>query len=72
MLMKTGLKHNCVKAQCQASLKSVSVHTCVSTGVCRCACASGLGTKLQGAAPPRSACVAARAVRGMAISLENG
>lgn len=57
MLMKTGLKHNCVKAQFQVSLKSISMYICVSTGVCRCACASGLRTKLQGAAPPRSACV---------------
>lgn len=57
MLMKTGLKHNCVKAQGPASLKSISVHVCVSTGVCRSVYASGLGIKLQDSASAQSACL---------------
>lgn len=52
--MKTGLKHNCAKAQSPASLKSLFVHLCVSTGVCRCVYASGLGTELRDSARPRN------------------
>lgn len=38
MLMKTGLKHNCVKAQCQASLKSVPMHMCKRRCAQMCVC----------------------------------